>query len=156
MTIAIVRPPIEDSSRTISDIYIDGVWFSNVLEDRDRGLHQTDALDYIEKVKVKHETAIPYGTYQVVMSYSNRFQKYLPELLNVPGFAGIRLHAGNTEADSSGCLLPGIKAKDRVIQSRVTFTKLMSLIQKKIKQEKVYISIVPSKVVTLNSANNPL
>jgi len=148
MNITITRPPITDSSSTVSDLSIDGSFFSNVVEDRDRGLYQTDTLQYIQSVKVKHETAIPYGTYQVVLSYSNRFQKYLPELLDVPGYAGIRIHPGNTEADTSGCLCPGIKSGKKVLKSKVTFDKLFSLIQKRIKQEKVFVSILPYKEST--------
>lgn len=145
MQITIKRPPIADTPQTISDVFIDNVWFSNVVEDKDRGLHQTDTLQYIQSVKVKHETAIPYGTYQVVLSYSNRFKKYLPELIEVPGYAGIRIHPGNSEADTSGCLCPGIRSGKRVIQSVVTFNKLFSLIQKRIKSEKVFVTILPAE-----------
>ena len=145
MNIIITRPKIADTPYTISDLSTDGVFFSNVVEDRDRGLFQNDTLQYIESIKIKHETAIPYGTYQVVLSYSNRFKKYLPELVDVPGYAGVRIHPGNTEADTSGCLCPGIKSGNKVIQSKITFDKLFSLIQKKIKQEKVFVSILPYK-----------
>lgn len=148
-----MRPPIQDTPHTISDLFVDANWFSNVLEDKDRCIHQTDSLDYINKVKVKHETAIPYGTYQVVMSYSNKFKQYLPELLDVPGYGGIRIHTGNDVEDTSGCPLPGIKDKNRVVKSKVTATKLISLISKRIKKEKVFISIVPSEVITPTSAS---
>ena len=144
MQITIKRPPIADTVQTISDLLVDNVWFSNVVEDRDRGLHQTDTLQYIQSVKVKHETAIPYGTYQVVLSYSNRFKKYLPELIEVPGYVGIRMHPGNDETDTSGCLCPGIKSGKKVLQSKVTFDKLFSLIQKTIKKEKVFVTILPA------------
>jgi hypothetical protein len=144
MQITIKRPPVADSPRTISDLFIDDKLFSQVIEDRDRGLYSTDTLQYIESVKVKHETAIPYGTYQVVLSYSNRFKKYLPELIKVPGYEGIRIHPGNTEADTSGCLCPGVKSGEKVIQSVITFGKLFSLIQKRIKVEKVFVTILPA------------
>lgn len=147
MQLTLKRPEIKDSAITISDLYVDGVLFCQVVEDRDRGLYQADDLSYIQSIKVKHETAIPYGSYQIVMSFSQRFQKYLPELLDVPGFSGIRIHAGNTEADSSGCLLPGKRSGNKVINSTITTANLISQIKKRGKTEKVFISIEPSTVV---------
>jgi hypothetical protein len=96
-------------------------------------------------VKVKHETAIPYGSYQIVMSFSNRFQQFLPELLDVPGFSGIRIHAGNTQADSSGCLLPGKRSGNKVINSKTTTSALIALIKSRSKKEKIFIDIVASE-----------
>ncbi len=146
MQLTLKRPAITDTPFTISELFIDGIFFSHVIEDRDRGLYKADTLQYIESIKVKHETAIPYGQYQVVMSFSNKFQAYLPELLDVPGFAGIRIHAGNTQADSSGCLLPGVKTGNKVLQSRVTTASLISLIKKRSKLEKVFIDVLPTIV----------
>lgn len=151
MQITIKRPPIADTVQTIGDVYVNDVFFSNVIEDRDRGLYQADTLEYIKSIKVKHETAIPYGTYQVVLSYSNRFKKFLPELVSVPGYDGIRIHPGNTEADTSGCLCPGVKSGKKVIQSVITFNKLFSLIQKAAKVEKVFVSIIPATEISSNS-----
>ena len=99
---------------TIGSLFIDGEFFSNTLEDavRDR--------------KIKHETAIPAGTYEVKLTLSARFGKILPILLNVPNFEGIRIHAGNTISDTSGCILVGEnKIKGRVINSQLTMAKLM-------------------------------
>lgn len=82
------------------------------------------------KEKVYGKTCIPNGTYTVVLSYSNRFKRVLPELLNVPHFLGIRMHAGNSSADSSGCILLGTKSKgDWVAASRVAFNKVYVLLQ---------------------------
>ena len=146
MLITVKRPAITDAPFVISPLSIDGKLFCDVLEDRDRGLYQADELSYIKSIKIKHQTAIPYGTYQVVLSFSNKFQKYLPELLYVPGFDGIRIHSGNTEADSSGCLLTGIKSQNKVISSRITLAKLQGEISKRIKKEKVFIEIVPTTI----------
>lgn len=75
--------------------------------------------------KVKGKTAIPRGTYRVVISHSHRFQKETPELLDVPGFLGIRIHPGNTDADTEGCLLPGrTRTRDFVGQSRFAYDQL--------------------------------
>lgn len=143
MEIKVIRPKIQDTPYTISDLYVNDVWFSNVMEDRDRNLHSNNIAE-VKAKKVKHETAIPYGRYEIVMSYSERFKMLLPLLTNVPGYDGIRIHAGNTEADSSGCLLPGTKSQNKVINSRATTSKLIKTIQDALKKEKVFITIVPS------------
>ena len=82
------------------------------------------------KEKVYGKTCIPYGTYTVRLSYSNRFRRILPEVLNVPHFLGIRLHSGNSSKDTEGCILVGTKSKgDWVTASRVAFNKLYKLLQ---------------------------
>lgn len=94
-------------------------------------------------IKVSGATAIPYGTYEIIRSYSNRFKKVLPLLLNVPNFDGIRIHSGNTAADTEGCLLPGFNTiKGQVTSSRETFRKLDNDLAKWLKQGKVYIQII--------------
>jgi len=143
MKITIVRPEIQDLDYTISKLYINNEHFCDVMEDRDRNLFSND-LKTIKALKVKHKTAIPYGVYEVVLSYSERFKKFLPLLTNVPGFLGIRIHAGNTEVDSSGCLLPGISDGRSVKKSIATTSKLIKVIESTLKKEKVFIEIVPS------------
>lgn len=121
---------------TIGKLYIDGVFFSNTLEDKDRGLTSTMSLGDIKKIKQKGVTAIPTGTYNVRMDivspkYSNKewFLKNcngsrMPRLINVPGFEGILIHPGNTASDTDGCLLVGkndtvgmvTKSKDYFLQ----------------------------------------
>lgn len=151
MQLTLIRPIIAGTPHTIGDLYVNDIFFSNTLEDMDRGLYQVDSLNYIESIKIMHETAIPYGTYQVVMSYSNRFKKFLPELLLVPGFAGIRIHSGNKVTDSSGCPLVGVKQGDKVINSKVTYAKLEKLILAVIKKEKIFITIKPHQQEEINS-----
>lgn len=80
---------------TIGSMYIDGQYFCDTLEDT------------VRAVKIKHETAIPEGTYQVILNRSPKFGRDLPRLLEVPGFDGILIHRGNTAADTSGCILVG-------------------------------------------------
>lgn len=82
---------------TLGQLFIDGVykWFS--LEDRWRP----------NEIKIPGETCIPAGTYQVIINRSVRFGKMLPLLLNVPGFEGVRIHPGNSDADTAGCILVG-------------------------------------------------
>lgn len=140
MNLKLVRRKF-DTLRTISDLYVNDVFFCNVLEDVDRGLAQDMSLSEIAAIKVHGATAIPYGTYQVINSFSPRFNKYLPLLLNVPGYSGIRIHPGNTELDTEGCLLPGVESKNKVINSRATFARLFSLLQKAEKTNKIVLTI---------------
>lgn len=127
---------------TIGELYINGIKECYILEDKDRGLKQTDSLESINKRKIMHLTAIPSGRYRVVISFSNRFQKYLPELLEVPGYAGIRIHSGNSADSSSGCLITGqTKAKDFVGNSRLAFDSLFKKLKAVEKKEKIYITI---------------
>lgn len=83
---------------TIGKLYINDKYVCDTLEDTDRGLNKDMPLNEIKSKKVHGETAIPTGRYQVVWTYSNKFKRSLPLLLNVPGFEGIRLHNGNTAA----------------------------------------------------------
>ena len=127
----------------IDKLYINGKYFSDVLEDPDRGLTDSMSLEEIKKIKIKGNTCIPYGTYNIIITYSPRFKKNLPLLNNVKGFDGIRIHSGNKPQDTEGCLLPGFnKVKGQVINSKVTTDKLIAQIQQAInKKEKVTITI---------------
>lgn len=123
------------SSATIGELYIDKKYIADTLEDRVRP----------EGEKVYGKTAIPEGTYEMVLSYSPRFKKILPEILNVPNFTGIRIHCGNSSADSSGCILVGTwdgEKEDWVSDSKIAFNKLMSLLEEATNnKEKVTITI---------------
>lgn len=113
---------------TISRLYVNGELFGcNALEDTDRGLNQSMDLDEIKKKKVYGLTAIPCGSYECVYTYSNRFKKMLPLLLNVKGFEGIRIHSGNSAKDTEGCILVGLNLKKgMVLNSREWTNKLVS------------------------------
>lgn len=139
---------------TIGHLYINGTYFCDVIEDQDRGLNSTMSREEIAKKKVKHETAIPYGRYTITMKvvspkYSTK-DKYkftggrMPRLLSVPGFDGILIHPGTTQADSSGCLIVGLnKQVGKVIDSFVTFQKLWNLFEQANKRnELISIEIV--------------
>lgn len=84
----------------------------------------------VEAWKVKGQTAIPAGRYRVTVTFSNRFRVDLPLLNDVPGFGGIRIHPGNTAADTEGCILPGsIVTSTGVAQSRAAFAALFAKIK---------------------------
>lgn len=102
---------------TIGKLYIDGHYFCDTLEDTVRPAGQ----------KIAGKTAIPAGDYKVIKSYSPRFKKILPEILDVPGFSGVRIHAGNTAKDTEGCLLLGLnKTKGAVLDSQTTMAYFMA------------------------------
>jgi hypothetical protein len=114
---------------TIGSLYIDGVCFCDTLEDKDRGLRQDMSLLEISKIKVMHKTAIPTGEYKVIVNMSPSKKRLLPRLLGVPGFDGILIHRGNTEDDSSGCILVGQnKIKGMVINSTPYELKLVEIL----------------------------
>jgi len=91
---------------TISRIEIDNKPFNGcpyILEDVVREIPNKPVRTW----KVKCETAIPIGTYEVEKTFSQRFGKRMYQLMNVLGFEGIRIHAGNTSHDTEGCLITG-------------------------------------------------
>ena len=126
---------------TIGRLYVDGNYFCDTLEDTVRDLDKDGKFHNGEK-KVYAKTAIPYGTYEIKWTYSPRFKKYTPQLMNVPSFEGIRIHAGNTSADTEGCLLLGEnKQVGKVLNSRATINKFYPLIKKACSNGKVTIEI---------------
>lgn len=103
------------NNSTIGEMTIDGKFECYTLEDIERD------------VKIKSETAIPKGTYKVIINQSNRFKKLMPLVLNVPNFEGIRIHSGNTNHDTEGCILVGqTRSKDYISKSRKAFEILFA------------------------------
>ena len=114
----------------IGKLYIDGVYFSDVLEDVDRGLDDAMDEETIKKLKVKGQTAIPTGIYQVLLTYSPKYKRIMPLINNVKGYSGIRIHSGNTAKDTEGCLLVGKnKEVGKVLESRITYNALFKRLQ---------------------------
>jgi hypothetical protein len=112
---------------TIGELLIDGEFFCYTLEDRDRGLDQSQPTDVIHQIKVQNHTAIPTGVYPVKMTYSPRFRTMLPELLGVKGFRGIRVHSGNHHLHTEGCILLGMtRDAHNVLNSRKAMGLFMS------------------------------
>ena len=142
---------------TIGRLYIDGIYYCNTLEDRDRGLKQTDRLSFIQSRKVAGETAIPKGKYNVTMNvtspkyaavawYYNYCRGKMPRLQAVPGFDGILIHPGgsNGPLDTRGCILVGKNTKvGKLTDSKACFQEVYKLMKAAAdKGEEITIEIV--------------
>ena len=140
---------------TIGRLYIDGIFYCNTLEDRDRGLMQTDPLSDILKRKIAGETAIPKGTYEVAMNvtspkyagvawYYNFCRGKMPRLKDVPGFDGILIHPGTSALDTKGCILVGKNTKvGKLTDSRACFQEIYKQMKEAADHgEKITIEIV--------------
>lgn len=98
---------------TISRVYINGSYFGcNALEDTDRGLLQTMQITELQRRKIKGKTAIPRGYYDVRITYSPKYKRMMPLVVDVPAFSGIRMHPLNKPEDSEGCI--GYGKNDKV------------------------------------------
>ena len=104
---------------TMGLLFIDGIFFCDTIEDKYRGQNLTTT-------KVANETCVPYGVYNVKITYSSKFKKDMPQILDVPYFVGVRIHSGNKATDTSGCIIVGVKSKNgEVVESRKTYNALM-------------------------------
>ena len=131
MKLRLERKYLKDTY-TIGKLYIDYTYFCDTIEDKVRGLAEP---------KVYGETAIPYGIYEVEVTYSPKFKRELPLIKNVPFFEGIRIHKGNTAEDSSGCIIVGEnKVKGKVINSTKYEESLVKILKET--KEKIIIEIV--------------
>ncbi len=130
---------------TIGDLFIDGKFFCNTIEDKVRELPKTcpntsKGISCTCKGKVYAKTAIPAGTYKVTMEISPKFGRVLPRLHNVPHFIGILIHSGTTEKSSAGCLIVGENTvKGKVLNSKATSDKLNTILSK---EKEITIEIV--------------
>lgn len=108
---------------TIGRLFVDGEFRCFVCEDAVREVPGRPVTEW----KIPGKTAIPYGTYGIIINRSARFGRDLPLLLNVPGFIGVRIHPGNTAADTEGCLLPGLDRRPAGVgRSRIAFDQLFN------------------------------
>lgn len=128
------------SSYTIGELFYNGEYFSNTLEDPVRDYSKED-------YKVYGDTAIPYGTYKVTLEWSPKFSKRygnrkVPRLHNVPDFEGILIHSGNTNKDTSGCILVGYNTKKGMVtDSKNTLFRLLDFLDNVPKDEEISIEI---------------
>lgn len=131
------------SNYTIGNLYLNGKFYCNILEDTVRDINRNGIFDCGE-FKISGHTAIPYGEYEVKVTYSPKFKRELPLLVDVKHFEGIRIHRGNTEKDSSGCLIPGENTKKGMVLNSTKYEiELTKLIKDcNVKKEKVTIKII--------------
>ena len=128
---------------TIGKFFINGEYFCDTLEDKVRDFNKDgDLLDEGE-TKIYGDTAIPYGRYKVIYTFSPHFGKKLPRLVGVKHFDGILIHAGNTDRDTNGCILVGYnKVKGRVINSTICMKKIIEIMEDcTANKEEVWITI---------------
>ena len=115
---------------TLGRLSFNDKYICDTLEPPSAHLSSKDSIEKIKATKAKGFRAIPSGTYQLTITYSPRFKKRLPLLLNVPGFEGIRIHAGNTVKDTQGCILPGCNTrKGMVTSSRKALEKIIACLK---------------------------
>lgn len=142
------------STYTIGNLYVDGKYFCDTCEDKDRGLDQRMSTEEIKKIKIYGETAIPRGRFVVRMDivspkyngvkwYRDNFQGRMPRLEVVKGYEGILIHPGNSSLDSYGCILPGVnRQKGKVLDSRATFKRLWEILEAaRLRGETIYLTI---------------
>ena len=141
MKLTLKRKTFTETS-TIGELSIDDIFECFILEDKERGLNQSLPTE-AKQLKVDAKTAIPKGTYEIAITYSNRFKQYLPLIMAVPAFEGIRIHSGNVAADTEGCLLTGLTMSiDAVQQSRKAFNALFAKLKAVEKKEKITIEVI--------------
>ena len=87
--------------------YVNGELWCNTLEPTDRGLYSYMSTEEIKKIKVIGKTAIPKGKYQITMSYSPKFKRYLPLINDIKCFSRVLVHVGNYPKDTEACIILG-------------------------------------------------
>ena len=128
MKLKLIREIFTDQS-TIGSLFIDGVFFCFTLEDKDRGLNQSDSLVSIAAKKIFSKTAIPYGTYELIINKSPKLQRLTPRLVGIKGFEGVLIHRGNHADHSAGCVLVGYKkSKDWISESTKAEADLLKIL----------------------------
>lgn len=145
---AILERKILNKDSTEGNLYLDGKWFCHVIED----VVRAKPGEWKKELKVYAKTAIPYGTYPLVVDYSPKFKRQLTAIHNVPDFIGIRIHNGTNEKSSAGCPIisyinddgpDGIR--NRVINDKAAMNDLVKLVQAAQKLGKCFIDIVERK-----------
>ena len=129
------------ATATEGGFYIDGRWHSFALEDPVREIGPNG------EGKIPGITAIPAGRYKVIIDLSNRFKCLMPHLMDVPHFEGVRIHSGNTAADTEGCILLGFDkgGPDIIAQSRPAFDAFMARLRAGLAEGEVWLTILNYK-----------
>lgn len=137
----ILERKIKNENACEGNLFINGKWFCHTIEDTVRAAPG----QWKKSLKVYAKTAIPYGTYPVLVTWSNRFQRQLTGIFNVPDFDGIRIHNGTTENSSAGCIIVSYKLKKdgkTLVNDKAAMNDLCALVTNTQKKEKVFLKIV--------------
>lgn len=120
------------SKTTIGKLYLNDIFICDTLEDTCRDINRDGDLNDVGEAKIFGETAIPAGTYPVIINMSPRFKKMLPRLSGIAGYDGVLIHAGNFAKDTHGCILTGTRGIDCILggTSVKALTKLMDAMAK--------------------------
>jgi hypothetical protein len=136
---------VKKERATIGDFIINGKWYSYSLEDEDRQWNGKDGtiIPWSSSIKIPKLTAIPYGTYEIIINYSPSFGCEMPLLLNVPNYMGVRIHNGSYPEDSEGCSCIGFNRQEggMIYNSKSAFRSFMPILRAALKIEKVWITI---------------
>lgn len=129
---------------TIGIFSINGKKFCNTLEDKVRDYNKDGDLDELGETKVYGETAIPYGHYKVVLSYSPKFKRVMPRVLNVKHFDGILIHNGVTNKHTLGCILIGDNSEvGKLSNGKFYLEKLIKLLEDaEARKEEIWLTII--------------
>lgn len=141
---------IFNRTSTEGNLYVDGKWFANTIED----VVRAEPGKWRSELKVYAQTAIPYGRYPVLVTWSNRFKRLLTGVFNVPDFDGIRIHNGSSENSSAGCIIVSYKDDDanhKLINDKAAMNDLCNLVKAAQDKEKVFIDIIVSDKAIYNS-----
>jgi hypothetical protein len=135
----LLQRKIHNKTSTEGNLLVDANWFCHTIED----VVRAKPNEWKPSLKVYGKTAIPYGRYQVLVTYSNRFKRDLTAVLNVPDFEGIRIHNGVNETSSAGCIIVSYKAaKGKLINERNAMNDLCNKVQAATKAgKKVWLTI---------------
>jgi len=126
MKLKVIRE-VKNDVCTIGSLFLNGEFFCYTLEDKDRGLKQSDSLLFIQTKKIFGLTAIPSGLYKLQVNQSPKFKRMLPRILDIKGFDGVLMHRGNTADHSLGCILIGYKkGKNSIFESTKAETDLVN------------------------------
>lgn len=130
--------------RCLGELFIDGKYFCNTLEDTDRGLNKSMSNSEIDDIKIIGKTATPAGRYRVILSYSIKLKRFLPLLLDVPRGRGVRIHKGSSPNFTSACVLVGYginKRKNTLTGIKQAEEDLMKILKVANLNEPLYITI---------------
>ena len=122
----LLKRKIHNENSTEGNMLVDNNWFCHTIEDKVRAKPN----EWKSSLKVYAKTAIPYGRYRVLVTYSNRFKRQLTAVLDVPDFEGIRIHNGVSETSSAGCIIVSYKAnKGSLVNDRKAMNDLCDMVQ---------------------------